>query len=257
MQRRWLWLVLLPLTVQADDGLTIAVASNFLQPAAKIADAFTAETGIPVRLSSGSTGKLYAQIVNAAPYDIFLAADVERPRLLQQDGHALPESLLVYASGFVVLWSASPALADKDCLLEFERGQFRRLAIANPRTAPYGAAAESYLRNHRHWESMADKIVYGENVNQAFQFVATGNATFGIVAASLLRQNHGVSIACRHQLGDERSTDLVVRQAGVILRRTENAAAARRFMTYLKNPAVQTLLKASGYATPAVPESSN
>ena len=121
--------------------------------------------------SGGSTGKLYAQIVNGAPYDVFLAADLERPRQLEADSLALKNSFFVYAKGFLVLWSSDATFSGKDCLQAFERGRFRKLAIANPTTAPYGAAAKRYLERNAHWVDVADRVVYGESVSQAFQFV--------------------------------------------------------------------------------------
>lgn len=123
--------------VLAADTITVAVASNFSRPAAELAARFAGETGVVVRISNGSTGKLYAQIVNGAPFDVFLAADTERPKLLEESGHAVAESRFTYAQGALVLWSRDA----KDCLAALADEGSGRVALANPRTAPYGKAA--------------------------------------------------------------------------------------------------------------------
>jgi molybdate transport system substrate-binding protein len=233
----------------ADESLTIAVASNFRSTAELIAEDFTDESGIPVRLSSGSTGKLYAQIVNGAPYDIFLAADVERPRLLTENGGAIEGSLRVFAEGKLVLISADPELSEQDCLRLLEDGSYRRIAIANPVIAPYGAAAKAYLQAAGLWDDAEAKMVMGENVSQTFQFVATGNATLGIVSASQLADDSGAArISCRRAI--DVPEDEAVHQGGVILRRSEMLEEARLFMEYLRSDTVSALVLARGYEVP-------
>jgi molybdate transport system substrate-binding protein len=234
---------------EADERLTIAVASNFRNTAEQIADAFTKETGVSVSLSSGSTGKLYAQIVNGAPYDIFLAADMARPRLLQESGEATAGSLQAFADGRLVLVSADPALEGRDCLKTLSQGSFRKLAIANPATAPYGAAAKAYLQEAGLWVDAMPRIVMGENISQTFQFVATGNATLGIVAASqLLAEYTPVEIVCRSRINFTK-TDML-RQGAVILRRTNNPDAAQSFMTFLRSASAVALIVSHGYEVP-------
>ncbi len=233
----------------ADDPLTLAVASNFRSTAELIAEDFTDEHEIPVRLSSGSTGKLYAQIVNGAPYDIFLAADVERPRLLTENGDGIASSLRVFVEGKLVLISADPGLSGQACSSILKDGSYKRLAIANPVTAPYGAAAKAYLQAAGYWDDAKGKIIMGENVSQTFQFVATGNATLGIVSASQLAEGNAAAvISCRWAI-DVPAKD-AVRQAGVILRRTEMLDEARLFMEYLESDSATAIMLARGYEVP-------
>ena len=146
LRTAFLILFLFPLDSSAEGELTIAVASNFQRTATAIAEEFSRATQIPVRISTGSTGKLYAQIVNGAPYDVFLAADSARPKRLEDDGVAVKGSRLTYAIGSLLLWSADSALNEGDCLKALEAGSYRRLAIANPLTAPYGLAAKEFLQ---------------------------------------------------------------------------------------------------------------
>lgn len=252
IQPRVLLLLALGLSgpVQADEPLTIAVASNFRGTAEKIAVAFTSEFKTPVRLSSGSTGKLYAQIVNGAPYDIFLAADTERPRLLEATGVALDDSLMAYANGKLALISADPALKGQSCLGVLTSGSYRRIAIANPQTAPYGAAAKAWLMAEGVWEEALPRMIMGESISQTFQFVATGNATLGIVAISQLTgTDTPVNITCRWAI--DIPEDAAVRQAGVILSRTDNLDAARSFMKFLRSETAKSLISSYGYGVPA------
>lgn len=237
-------------SVQADEPLTIAVASNFRSTAEEIAAAFTSESGTSVRFSSGSTGKLYAQIVNGAPYDIFLAADTQRPRLLEARGDALDNSLMDYATGKLALISADPALKGQSCLGVLTSGSYRRIAIANPATAPYGAAAKAWLLAAGFWEAAVPKMIMGESISQTFQFVATGNATLGIVAISqLTAADTPVNIVCRWAI--DIPADAAVNQAGVILRRTDNPDAARSFMKFLRSETAKSLISSYGYEVPA------
>jgi len=236
-------------TVQADEALIIAVASNFRSTAEKIAEAFTNEIGIPVRLSSGSTGKLYAQIVNGAPYDIFLAADTARPRLLEEAGDAIDGSLIAYAIGKLALISTDPALKGQSCLGVLKSGSYRRIAIANPETAPYGAAAKAYLVAEGIWEQAVPRMIMGESISQTFQFAATANATLGIVATSQLTDGEvPVNVVCRWPI--DTPEDAAVIQAGVILTRTDNLGAARSFMIFLGSATAKALIGSYGYEVP-------
>ena len=249
--RKLLLLVLgLSATAGADDSLTIAVASNFRSTAQLIADAFTDELGVSVRLSSGSTGKLYAKIVNGAPYDVFLAADMQRPRLLETNGDAIAGSLQPYADGKLVLISADPSLKGQYCSRVLRSGSYRKLAIANPATAPYGAAAKAYLLDAGLWDDAKPRIVMGENISQTFQFVATKNATLGIVAASQLAHDISLTeITCRWAI-DVPPTH-VIHQGGVILRRTDKLDDARLFMKFLRSDTARELMLSYGHEVPA------
>lgn len=167
-------------SASSADVLTVAVASNFAEPARQLVRAFEKTSDHQVRIATGSTGKLYAQIIAGAPFDVFLAADVERPERLVEEGFA--ERIRVYAIGRLVIASADPGLKGARCIDAFVSDDAATLAIANPATAPYGRAAAQWLATL----DASPRIVRGDNVAQAMQFVMTGNARFGIVAESQL-----------------------------------------------------------------------
>lgn len=226
----------------ADEVVTVAVASNFSRPAAELSAKFQDETGIAVRVSSGSTGKLFAQILNGAPYDIFLAADAERPSLLVEAGHAASDSRFTYAQGALVLWSGDA----KDCLavLEGEGGGY--VALANPETAPYGRAAVEFLSNAGYWDSVSGRAVYGENINQTLQFVATGNAVAGFIARSQLTAPQLPATGCAWEVPD--SSYSRIEQQAVLLVRAAANKNARRFFEYLRSDAAREVVTRHGYA---------
>ena len=235
------------MNANATEGLIVAVASNFQSSARAIAAQFTHATGIPIRITSGSTGHLYAQIVNGAPYDVFLAADIERPQLLVTSGAAEADTYAVYATGYLVLWSIDPAYRKESCFEDFKAGRFSRLAIANPETAPYGLAAKRLLRAAGLWDAMTDKLVFGENVSQTFQFAATGNASLGLVAASQVLASESASSTCLVRFSGEFDGAARVSQAGAVLRRSRRPDEARQFMAYLVSQEVRALLSQQGY----------
>jgi molybdate transport system substrate-binding protein len=232
----------------ADESLTIAVASNFQVTAKEIAAEFTAATQIPTRISAGSTGKLYAQIINGAPFDVFLSADAARPRLLEENGVAVKGSRVTYATGALVLWSADSALENKDCLAALELGSYRRLAIANPLTAPYGNAAKEFLEAAGIFDAVESRIVYGENISQTLQFVVTSNATLGLIALSQVKGGLPVDASCSWNVPSTMHT--AIDQQAVLLANSDNADAARRFMTFLQTAHVTALLESRGYTVP-------
>jgi len=236
-----LLLVLISGPALAGDTITVAVASNFSRAAAEISATFAGETGITVRISNGSTGKLYAQILNGAPFDVFLAADAERPILLEQSGHAIAGSRTTYAEGALVLWSA----VTNDCLAALGDEHGGRVALANPETAPYGKAAIEYLSAKGVWESVSRRAVYGENINQALQFVATGNAAIGFIAKSQLAAPQLPNAACTWELPASSHSSLE-QQAGLLARAADNESA-RRFLDYLGSDAVHEILMRHGY----------
>ena len=167
---------------QADEVL-VAVAANFAAPMARLAEAFTAATGHTLKLASGATGKFYSQIVAGAPFEVLLSADDTTPRRLIAEGHAVAGSAFTYAVGQLVLWSATPGLVDAQGAV-LASGRFRKIAIASPKTAPYGRAAMEVLVARGLEGPLSLKLVTGESVAQAYQFVATGNAELGFVALS-------------------------------------------------------------------------
>lgn len=242
---RLLYAVLLSLALFASAQgaeLHVAVASNFLATAQSLAQRFEAETGHRVLLSSGSTGKLYAQIRQGAPYDVFLAADRERPRLLEQHGAVLPGSRVTYAVGKLVLWSRDETLEPRSALAA---GALRRLAIANPHTAPYGAAARQTLERMGLWQDWRRRAVRGENVGQAFQFAATGNVDAAFVAEAQVRQLPGDRSGSRWQIPEHWYG--AIEQQAVVLRNGAEPELARAFLAFLNAPGARALIEADGY----------
>ncbi len=232
-------LALLAPPAAADETLTIAVASNFSRTAAELSRHFSDTTGISVRISNGSTGHLYAQIINGAPYDVFLAADAERPALLVESGHAVAGSRFTYATGGLSLWSRDA----KDCLATLEDASAGRVALANPATAPYGRAAMEFLRQGGYWASVAERAVYGENIMQTLQFAATGNAAIAIVARSMLTDSRLPAAACTWPVPE--TTHARIEQQAVLL--VASNAAAVRFVEFLRGAAAREIVTRHGY----------
>lgn len=228
--------------------LTVAVASNFITPAEQLAARFEAETGNRVRLVSGSTGKLYAQITNGAPFDVFLAADAERPRRLAEEGPGVPGTVFTFAAGGLVLWSADPTLAGVDCRQALERLGDRKLAIANPATAPYGRAAQEFLQATGLWERLQPQLVYGENIAQTLQFVASGNASLGLIAASQDVDERLPSPACRWPVPS--GMHAAIDQKAILLKRAGNSAAAGAFLNFLRGGEAADIMRRHGYTVP-------
>ncbi len=230
----------------AEEAL-VAVAANFAAPMARIATAFTAATGHAVRLSLGATGKFHAQIVSGAPFDVLLAADDETPRKLLAAGHAVAGSSFTYAIGRLVLWSAQPGLVDdQGAVLAGPR--WRHLAIANPKVAPYGAAAMEVLRARGLEAATAGRIVTGESIAQAYQFVATGNAELGFVALSqVLMPDRPDRPATGSMWRVPPELHRPIRQDAVLLKAGEKNPAAVALLAFLKGPQARALIAAYGY----------
>ncbi len=224
---------------------TVAVAANAAEVVETLAADFEQQTGHRVTVTVGSTGKLYAQILHGAPFDVFLAADQERPRLLVEEGIAVEDSQRTYAIGRLVLWSPDAAVpVNADTLRD---GAFRRLAIANPDLAPYGAAARETLRELGLWESLRPKIVLGENVGQAFAMAASGNAELGFVSlASVLSPRHGRE-GSYWEIPEHLHTR--IRQDSVLLDRARDNPAARDFHEFLETPAALKIIESFGFVT--------
>lgn len=226
------------------DETTIAVAGNFTRPAQAIAVQFEAETGHHVVLAFGSTGKHYAQISNGAPFEAFLAADAQRPRLLEEAGLAVAGTRFNYAVGKIVLWSPDEDLVDPDGAV-LASDKFRHLAIANPRLAPYGEAAQQVLQSQGLWDKLAGRIVRGENIGQAFQFVQSGNAELGFVAASQLMGEQGRLPGSWWEPPQDSYTPIT--QQAILLREDP---VAREFLDYLRSAAARKIITCFGYGTP-------
>ncbi|RZU99364.1 molybdate ABC transporter substrate-binding protein [Spiribacter vilamensis] len=244
--RQWL-LAMALLTAAVPAGaapLHVAVASNFLTPLETLADAFAEQGGGELLISAGATGQLYTQITNGAPYDVFLAADQARPQRLVDEGLARADRHITYARGQLVLWARPGIALPAKGLAGLRPELVTRLAIANPALAPYGRAAREALEATGQWAALEDRIVQGQNVGQAFQYLATGNVSHALVAASYTR--HDNRPAGAHQVVD---TDwhAPVRQDAVILERTDSPDQALAFLAFMQGPAATGILQDFGY----------
>jgi molybdate transport system substrate-binding protein len=224
----------------------IAVAANFAAPMKAIIELFEADTGHTVRASYGSTGKLYAQIKNGAPFEALLAADQRRPELLEEEGVAVDGSRFTYAIGSLVLWSAdADKVQDGPALLE--SGDFNKLSIANPKLAPYGEASIETLEALDLKAAIEPKLVMGENIAQTYQFVDTGNADIGFVALSQVMEGGAITKGS----GWIVPADLhePIRQDAVILARGEDDAAVAALFEYLRGEKARGVIRGFGYLT--------
>jgi len=224
--------------------IKVAVASSFANTMKVIAQQFEDNTGIQVLLSSGSTGKHYAQIINGAPFDAFFAADIRRPERLEQDGYTLTASRFTYARGKLVLWSPQAGYVDPQGEV-LAKGDYRHLSIANPKLAPYGLAAREVLQKLGLWDELVGRLVRGENVGQAFQFVKSGNAEIGLVAwTQLLEADHNVSGSYWHV---PRSLYTAIDQQAVILK---DHQAVHDFVSFVRSDDGARIIREHGYETP-------
>ena len=221
----------------------IAVASNFQAAMRDLADRFAVTSGRSVSLSFGSTGKQYAQIVHGAPFAAFFAADAERPARLEADGLAVAGSRFTYAVGRLVLWSPEPGYVDPEGRV-LERGEFRHLAVAQPALAPYGEAARRVLEARGLWNRLEGRLVRGENVAQAYQYVASGNAELGFVAYAQIVQAGGPT-GSFWEVPPELHTP--IEQQAVLLREDE---VARALLAFTRGDEGRAIIAAHGYRTP-------
>lgn len=224
--------------------VTVAVAGNFLATAQQLEPEFERRTGHDLRLASGSTGSLYAQIANGAPYDVFLAADDARPARAVEEGHAVAGSSFVYAVGTLVLWSADPDGPPGPEALERE---FHHLAIANPRTAPYGAAAQQVLTAMGRWESLQDRIARTQSVAGAWSAVASGAADLGFVALSSVLTNDARE---GRYWEPPQALYTPLHQTAVLLTRGADNPGAAAFLEFLRSADVRAVIRRAGYRIP-------
>lgn len=222
----------------------VAVAANFTAPAKRIAEQFETDTGHKALLAFGATGRFYAQIRNGAPFEVLLAADDETPARLEAEGAAVGGSRFTYAVGRLVLWSARAGTVDDrgDVL---KRGDFRHLSIANPKLAPYGAAAVEALAGLNRLDAMQAKFVHAENIAQAHQFVASGNAELGFVALSQVMKDGRIAEGSAWIV--PASLHAPIRQDAVILERGKGKPAAAAWMQFLKGDKATTIIRSFGY----------
>jgi len=229
--------LLLSVAVRAET-VSVAVAANFAQAAEALAPLFKAETGHDVTYSFGATGQLYAQIMQGAPFEVFLAADDVRPAQAVTEGFGVDGRVFTYAIGALALYSTSIDVADGKAVLE--AGTFEKIAIADPATAPYGQAAIETIAALGLTDAIAPKLVTGENITQTLQFVESGNAELGFVAASQVAGKTGVWIV-PSGLFDP------IRQDAVLLKTGEANPAATAYVDFLKTDAAIGVIEAAGY----------
>ena len=241
--------LLLVLTVPARaETILVAVASNFAVPMEELAQNFGRATGHDVKASTASTGVLFAAITNGAGYAALFAADEERPLRLEQNGLGVAGSRFTYAIGRLELVSADPDLAGADCRAQLDELGARRLAIANPVTAPYGLAAKSFLQNAGLWEKVAANVVYGQNIAQTLQFVVTQNASLGLVALAQLGSDRVPEPACRWSV--PASMHGPIAQQAILLAAAAHNDAAIAFLEFVRSDAGKAIIRAHGYEAP-------
>jgi molybdate transport system substrate-binding protein len=223
----------------------VAVAANFAGPMQQIAAAFASDTGHTAVLATGSTGKFYAQIAHGAPFDVLLAADDETPARLENEKLAVAGTRFTYATGELVLWSAREGYVDAAGKV-LQTGSFAHLAIANPKTAPYGAAAIETLAKLKLSDRLQRKLVQGENIAQTHQFVATGSAELGFVALSQVARDGKFKSGSGWIVPAYMHSP--IRQDAVLLVKGATNPAARALLAYLRSDKARGIIHSFGYA---------
>jgi molybdate transport system substrate-binding protein len=230
-------------SAQAEE-VQVAVAANFTAPLQAIAADFEKDTGHKLIAAYGATGQFYAQIKNGAPFEVFLSADDSTPQKLENEGDTVKGSRFTYAIGTLALWSAKDGYVDSQGKV-LSDNQYQHLAIANPKAAPYGLAATQVLARLGLTDQVKAKIVEGQNITQAYQFVSTGNAELGFVALSQVYKNGKVSGGSAWIVpGDMHDP---IKQDAVILNKGKDNPAAKALVDYLKGPKAAAVIKSYGY----------
>ena len=231
----------------AAGEATVATASNFAFAAERIARKFQAQSGHVITLVSSSTGKLAAQVTFGAPFDVLLAADQARPKRLLDDGHAVKGSRFTYTQGRLVLWGGDAGkLKGASAADILKAGQYKRVSIANPDVAPYGAAARQVLNRLGLGEAIKDKLIYGENIQQAYAFAASGNTDLALVALSFMRSARLPDRGAYSEVPSDLHEPIL--QDAVLLKRGRDNPAAIDFLAFLKTPEALLVMKELGYA---------
>jgi molybdate transport system substrate-binding protein len=229
--------------VLADD-VQVAVAANFTAPMKRIAADFEKDSGHRLTLSFGASGRFYAQITNGAPFDVFLSADDETPKKLEQEGAAVHGSRFTYATGKLVLWSVQPGRVDAQGEV-LKKGDFSKIAIAAPKLAPYGAAAVETMNKLGLAAALAPKLVTGESIGQAFSFVATGNAELGFIALSQVFEDGKIKSGSGWMVPE--SLHSPIRQDAVLLTKAKDNKAAMALLAFLKTDRARDVIRSFGY----------
>lgn len=238
----FLFLTVHPAASVAEE-VRVAVAANFLATLNEIMTIFEQDRGHTAVVSSGSSGKLYAQIKNGAPFDVFFSADVMRPKLLEEEGFAVPGSRFTYAVGRLTLWG--PAMIKGNGISMALSDHVEHVAIANPKTAPYGAAAKEALQALGLWEQVQDRLVRGENIGQTFHFVFSKNAQLGFVALSQVLGPKVNGSGSRWDVPTHLHAP--IRQQAVLLRPGQRQEVARAFLNYVKGVRSRNVIERFGY----------
>jgi molybdate transport system substrate-binding protein len=223
-----------------------AVASNFTAPMKDIAKQYEEESGNKVILSFGSSGKFFAQIQHGAPFDVFLSADQNKPDALEKAGAIIPNSRFTYAIGALALWSSKADFIDNNAA-RLKNGDFNKLALANPKLAPYGVAAMEVLKGLGLTEKTRSKWVMGENISQTYQFVSTGNTDLGFVALSQIMSKGHIKSGSSWIIPSDRYSP--IRQDAVLLKKADNNAAAKGLIDYLRSDKARNIIHSYGYKT--------
>lgn len=239
-------LALVSFATKAETTL-VAVASNFTKPMTDIAAEFEKETGHTAQLSFGSSGKFVSQFENGAPFEVFLSADDKSPLKLEQSGLAVADSHFTYAKGKLVLWSSVANYVDSQGEILNKSG-FKHLAIADPKLAPYGAAAVEVLKSKNLLDKLQPLFVLGENISQTHQFISTGNAELGFVALSQVSENDKITSGSGWIV--PANLYQPIKQDAVLLKTGEKNPAAKALLDYLKSPAAKTIIQKYGYDLP-------
>jgi molybdate transport system substrate-binding protein len=224
--------------------LHLAVAANFTAPMEQLKPLFEKASGHKLIISYGTVGKFYAQIKNGAPFELLISADDETPIRLEKDGLALPETRFTYAIGKLMLWSTKPGLVDAKGEV-LKQADFKRLAIASPKLAVYGAAAVEAMKKLGVYEPLQSKFVFGENISQTYQFIATANADLGFVALSQIYKNGNYAAGSHWQV----PTNLYpqIRQDAVLLTKGRANPAGKALLDFLKKPETKKIIRSYGY----------
>ena len=244
LSSQWVWACIISLIFShawAANTLTIAVASNFSPTLQQLLPLFEQQHGIAATQVSASSAKLAAQIEYGAPFDVFLSADALHPRLLAQKGKAIAASRFSYAQGSLVLWSKNPDLIDAQGTV-LQSQAFHRLALANPRFAPYGQAAKHYLQQQKLWDSLQDKAVFGANIAQTLQFVRLEHADLGFIAHS-----QWLSVAQQGSYFIPKIDNSLLDQQAIAL---NNKPQTQAFLQFLRSPSAQAIILKNGYLIP-------
>jgi len=249
LRRRALPRVLAALAAASATGAhaaeaQVAVAANFAEPVKAIAAVLEKTTGHRLRISTGASGAIYTQIKNGAPFDVFLSADNERPAMLEKDGLAQPGTRFTYATGKLVLWSAKAGRVDTNGAV-LKAADLGKVAYANPKTAPYGAAAVQVLEKLDLKDAISPKLVQGESIGQAYNFVKTGNADVGFVALSQVLSGGRLKEGSMWMIPQANYDP--IRQDAVLLKRGADNAAAKALLQLLQSPRIKDLIRSYGY----------